>query len=479
MPSERSHYELNIRMTLMDAKFSSIKPRIPYVVGGMLALAMLSACQGSTGSLVGDNADDNVLEIWWSEGYYPEETETIRQVVREWSEANGIQADLLFYSEKDLVQQSESAIAAGNPPDVLYGYSFDVSLFPRLAWEGKLADTTEIIATQQDAYSPEALESVSYLNNQIGDRSYYAVPISQQSTHIHYWKPYLAQIEQAEENIPVAWDEFWQFWVDVQETLRSQGNADIHAVGLPMSTAATDTSYQFEQFLEAYNVTLLSETGELLIEDPAVRAGIIEALAAYTQPYQAGDVPPNATDWGDPDNNQFFLSRLTVMTANPTMSIPGSQRQDPITYSEQMATALWPNKPDGEPMRYVASTKQVAILADSNQLEAAESFVSYLIQPETLEQYITGAQGRFFPVMPKLLESDFWTDQSDPHTVIAAKQFERTRPFPTVYNPAYSQVQADNVWGMAIRSVVIDGLSPEDATDEAIAKIKQIFMEWE
>ncbi|MBE7381383.1 MAG: carbohydrate ABC transporter substrate-binding protein [Leptolyngbya sp. SIO1E4] len=444
----------------------------------LLALTTLVACQTTPGTTGGNRGADDTLEIWWSEGYYPEETEAIRQAVNNWSAESGIEAEILFYSEKDLAQQSESAIAAGNPPDILYGYTFDFSLIPRLAWEGKLADTTDIIEPQASLYSPEALESVSYQNNQAGRRSYYAVPISQQSTHIHYWKPLLAQINQSEASLPTDWDGFWQFWADAQAAIRAEGS-DIYGLGLPMSTAATDTSYQFEQFLEAYNVTLLSEDGELRVDNADVRAGIIQALTDYTRLYLDGNVPTNASDWGDPDNNQFFLSRLTLMTANPTMSIPGSQRQDPSTYNEQMVTTPWPNKPDGQPMRYVTSTKQVAILADSPQLESAKSFVAYLIQPEVLGAYIEGAQGRFFPVMPELLQSSFWTDASDPHTMIAAQQFERTRPFLTAYNPAYSRVQAENVWGATIRSVVIDGVAPEEAADTAIATIKQIFSEWE
>ncbi|NER78428.1 MAG: carbohydrate ABC transporter substrate-binding protein [Leptolyngbya sp. SIO1D8] len=445
----------------------------------LLALTSIVACQNSTGNTGGNSSSSDGLEIWWSEGYYPEETEAIRQAVNNWSEEAGIPAEILFYSEKDLAQQSESAIAAGNPPDILYGYTFDFSLIPQLAWEGKLADTTDIIEPQESLYSPEALSSVSYQNNQAGNRSYYAVPISQQSTHIHYWKPLLAQINQDPDNIPTDWDNFWQFWVDAQVAIRESGADDIYALGLPMSRAATDTSYQFEQFLEAYNVTLISEDGQLLADNANVRSGIIQALTDYTRFYLEGDVPPNASDWGDPDNNQFFLSRLTLMTANPTMSIPGSQRQDPTTYNEQMVTILWPDKPNDQPMRYVTSIKQVAILADSDQLDAAKSFVSYLIQPDVLSAYIEGAQGRVFPVMPELLQESIWTDESDPHTAVASQQFQRTRPFPTVYNPAYSQVQAENIWGEMIRSVIVEGVSPEDATDNAIATIKQIFSEWE
>lgn len=446
---------------------------------GLLALGLTMGCQASQNSVEG-GADSDILQIWWSEGYYPEETEAIRNAVASWEAESGLDAELVFYSEKDLIQQTESAIAAGNPPDVIYGYSLDFAVIPRLAWEGKLADVTDVVGPLEGLYSSTALESVYYQNQQDNIRSYYAVPISQQTTHIHYWASLLEDAGKSADAIPTDWEGFWAFWSDAQVNLReATNNTNLFALGLPMSTAATDTSYLIEQFLDAYNVTLVSPAGDLLVDNPEVRAGIIRVLEEYTQFYRDGQVPPNAIDWSDPDNNVTFLSRLTLMTVNPSMSIPGSQRQDAITYNEQMVTIPWPSKPDGSSLRSLISTKQVAILADSPQLEEAKSFLSYLIQPEVLSQYIEGAQGRFFPVMPSMLESDFWTNEDDPHTVVAATQFTDTRPFDTVYNPAYSQVQKDSIWGQAVRKIVIDGVPPEEAADEAIAAIKQIFTEWE
>ncbi len=443
---------------------------VPLVVG-------IASCGG--GSSGGPAKDDGVLEIWWNEGYYPEETETVRQAVADWSAETGIETSLVFYSEKDLIQSSESAIAAGTPPDILYGQTLEPSLVPKLAWEGKLADITDVIEPIRDRYSPEALDGVYYLNGETDERSYYAVPIAQQAAHIHYWNDLLASINQTGNDIPQDWNAFWGFWEQAQDSLRQNGwGDDLYGIGLPMSTDATDTSYQFEQFLEAFDVRLLDDSGELLVDDPQVRQGIIDTLTAYTSFYQDGYVPPNAVDWSDPDNNVLFLSGLTVMTPNPTLSIPGSQRQDEVTYRERMATVGWPNKPNGDPMRYVVSIKQVMIFADSPQLQEAKDFVSYFTQPEILSQFVEGAQGRYFPVMPQLLQNPFWTDASDPHISVAAKQFESTRPLYTVVSPAYSQVQAENVWGIAIRSVSADGVSPEEAADTAIAEIKRIFTRW-
>jgi multiple sugar transport system substrate-binding protein len=53
-----------------------------------------------------------------------------------------------------------------------------------------------------------------------------------------------------------------------------------------------------------------------------------------------------------------------------------------------------------------------------------------------------------------------------------------TRPGYEVFNPAYSEVLAQNIWSKAILSIIKDGVSPEQATDKTIEKIEEIFAQW-
>ncbi|MBE9174518.1 carbohydrate ABC transporter substrate-binding protein [Synechocystis salina LEGE 06155] len=422
--------------------------------------------------------DDNVLNVWWSEGYYPEETEAIQSSINAWQAKNNVDVQITFFSEKDLVQQVENAMKAGKAPDIIYSYSIDLVLLPRLAWEGKLADVSSLIEPLKQAYAPEALQNVYYFNNQTQKRSYYAVPISQQTTYIHYWQDLLDQAGVGDDNIPQTWDSFWRLWEAAQTNLTKQNINNIYAIGLPMSAVATDTFTVFEQFLEAYNVQLLDSEGELRFDDPQVRQGIIKALEAYTNPYLENFVPPNAIEWGDPDNNINFLSNGTLMTANGSLSIPGSQKGDPINYFQRMRTIPWPNKPDNTPMRYVTSIKQVAILAETDRLEEAKSLVAFLVQIENLEAYLQGAQGRFLPVMPAIAANEFWSSGKDPHIAVAITQFDNARSSYVVLNPAYSEVLAQNVWGEVIYAIATKQMKPEKGADQAMEKITDIFSQW-
>jgi len=75
----------------------------------------------------------------------------------------------------------------------------------------------------------------------------------------------------------------------------------------------------------------------------------------------------------------------------------------------------------------------------------------------------------------------FWLDPGDPHRMRAAIQFltqPRAYAYPVIFGTwRHSLVQAEGVWPEAVHRVAADGLGPEQAVDEAIARIKQILTE--
>ncbi|NEO58756.1 MAG: carbohydrate ABC transporter substrate-binding protein, partial [Okeania sp. SIO3B5] len=129
----------------------------------------------------------------------------------------------------------------------------------------------------------------------------------------------------------------------------------------------------------------------------------------------------------------------------------------------------------------LVSIKQPVIFTSSTHPKLAKEFLSYLIKPDNLGAYIKGARGRYFPIMPQLWEDPFWSETKDPHICEASQQLtaSKTRLFKNSINPAYSQVHSENIWGKAMRQILIEGLSPTEATDIAIKQITEIFSQWE
>ena len=105
----------------------------------------------------------------------------------------------------------------------------------------------------------------------------------------------------------------------------------------------------------------------------------------------------------------------------------------------------------------------------------------FLVDEGWLAHYLDFSGERMLPPMPKLLEQPFWLDPSDPHRMAAAMQF-LTRPRAYNYSvasgdPRHLLVNRESVWAKAVHRVAAEGISPEQAVDEAIARIKQILSE--
>jgi multiple sugar transport system substrate-binding protein len=441
---------------------------------------ILSNCQIETSPPeISVNSRDRPLTIWWNRGYYPQQDEAIEQLVSDWQKQTNNSVELLFFSEDETLSKALKAIENNNPPDILFSERSEYTLTPLWAKHGKLADVSPVIESIKAQYTPVALKSASLYNDVTKKSSYYAVPLMQQSLYIHYWKDLVKQIG-LQDSIPQDWQGFWNYWKQAQETLLLQGKIDIYSMGIPMSVASSDTYWVFEQILEAYDVRLIDSQGKLQLDKPQVKAGITEALTWLTNLYQAGYIPPNSINWLNADNNTTFLNKMTLMTLNVSLSIPGSQQQDEDIYLNQMATIEFPNKPSGEPMKSLTSIKQALIFSASPNQTLAQEFLTYLVQPNQLEQYIKGAAGRYFPVMPELFSDPFWNNPNNPHVYEAAKQLRQgqTRSLYQVFNPAYAQVSAENIWGQALQQVVVNNVSPKVAVDQAIERIQEIFAQW-
>lgn len=425
-------------------------------------------------------AADAPLRIWWDEGYYPEEDTALQQIIGAWEEETGQTVELTFLDDNEMLRQLDIALETGNVPDIFFSALADWRLTPRLAWEGKLTDLSDVIEPVAERFSPATLQSVHFMNHTTEQRAYYAIPIIQNTFHIFYWKDTLATLGYQADDIPQDWEAFWAFWTDQQAVLRDKGER-IFAIGMPLSETSSDTFQTFHYMLEAYGVRIADEDGNLQLDDPNVVEGVTQALAFQASFYQEDFVPRGAVTWRDPDNNQTFLNRSTLMTPNGTLSIPAAKFAERDVYMNQIGTMPWPDAPDGTPLPTIVAVKSATVPAAARNPEAAKAFLSFLIEPENLQSYGEQSLGRWVPVQPALLKTPFWSDGSDPHRIVVAQQFmERPNLFlPQLGHPAYAKVLDEAVWGHALARIALEDVPPAEAAAEAISQIKKIYAEFE
>ena len=445
------------------------------VAAGALAAAMPVAAQEK-------------LTVWWVKGFYKSEDDALFEAIKKYEAKTGVKVELSQYPVQDMIPKTVAALDAGTPPDVAYADVYDFQVTGKWAFDGKLEDVSDIINPMKDKFLKNTIETTYLYNATAKKKAYYAFPMKQQTMHIQYWKDMLADAGYKESDIPTGWKAYWDFWCDkVQPAHRSKTGKRTYAVGQPMGVDSSDSFYSFLTFMDAYNVKLVDDNGKLLVDDPKVKAGLTNAVRDYTNIRTRGCTPPSSTSWKDPDNNVSFHNKTILLTHNATISIaakwlddannPALSAEQRATakknYDELIATAGFPNKPDGSKFVYRAAVKTGVIFEAGKNKKRAKEFVAFMLEDQNLQPYVEGSLGRWYPVTKSGTQSAFW--QADPARKAVYNQFGAgTVTFEFVKNYKFTVLNNENVWAKAMSRVVNDGWTPEKATDEMIARIKQV-----
>ena len=166
------------------------------------------------------------------------------------------------------------------------------------------------------------------------------------------------------------------------------------------------------------------------------------------------------------------------MTPNETLSIPNALKTErPDDYYQNTATIEWPLGPDGEafPIGGVVSS-----LPWSSRRRPRRHRQGVRPLPRggglacPLSQLLRRAHAA---ADAEAARAPFWLDPSDPHRMAAVMQIS-SRPLQLRLAEVsgdwrHDAVWQERVWAKAIQRVAAEGISPEQAVDEAIARIKR------
>jgi multiple sugar transport system substrate-binding protein len=429
------------------------------------------------------------LTVWWVKGFYKSEDDALFEAIKKYEAKSGVKVELSQYPIQDMIPKTVAALDAGSPPDVAYADVYDFQVTGKWAFDGKLEDISDVLTPMKARFLKNTLETTWLYDDKAKKRAYYAFPLKQQTMHVEIWLDMLQAAGFKEADIPTKWSDYWSFWCDkVQPAYRQKTGTRVFAIGQPMGVDSSDSFYSFLTFADAYNVKLVDEDGKLLVNDPKVRAGLINALRDYTNPYVKGCTPPSSTSWKDPDNNVAFHNKTTIMTHNATISIaakwfddmnndklkPEEREQAKKNYYENIVTSGFPKKPDGSPMTYRAAVKTGAMFADSKNKKRGKEFIAFLLQDENLTPYVEGSLGRWYPVTKAgAARLSFWL--ADPHRTSVQRQFAAgTTTFEFTKNYKFTILNNENVWAKAMNRVVSEKWPVEKAVDEMLARIKEV-----
>ena len=187
---------------------------------------------------------DEVLTVWWVKGFYKAEDDALLAAIKKFEDKTKVKVELSQYPVQDMIPKTVAALDAGSPPDVDYADIFDQQVTGKWAYEGKLADLSDIIAPMKDKFLKNTVETTYLYNSKTQKKAYYAFPLKQQTMHIQYWKSMLAEAGFKESDIPTTWKAYWDFWCDkVQPAHRAKSGKRTFGIGQPMGVDSSDSFY--------------------------------------------------------------------------------------------------------------------------------------------------------------------------------------------------------------------------------------------
>jgi len=358
------------------------------------------------------NAATTTAEVWWAQGFAQEEDISFKKTVADYEKASGNKIDYSIIPFAPERQKIVSAVTSGVVPDLFQNNPFEsVALF---AWDDKLVDVSDVVATQKEEYTEAALLSVYCYNRVEKRRSFYGVPYTAGVSANHIWGSLVHKAGYTMEDIPKTWDAFYDFFKGVQKNLREQGMRNVYALGFQVTTNGADPNSTFNYFLTAYGgQNIVTRDGKLHLDDPQVREAAIKALTYPTAAYKEGFVPPSAINWNDADDNNAFHAKQIVMDLDGSISTEVAIFNKKEEYDDIVTMGLALSNA-GKPVPSQARTTCGMIPKGAKNVAVAKEFLKYLIEPKVVNEYLKAGLGRNVPCMPSIVKGDPWWF-ADPH----------------------------------------------------------------
>jgi multiple sugar transport system substrate-binding protein len=443
----------------------------------VLRASMAIAAAGALTRPYVAKAEAKTATAWWVQGFAHEEDIAFDKLVAAYEKASGnkIEATVIPYAPGR--QKIVAAMTSGEVPDLFQNNPPEITTL--YAWEDKLVDVSDVVATQRQHYAETALALVNCYNNVQKKRSIYGVPYTIDVFTNHIWGSLVEKAGYKVEEIPKTWDAFYDFFKGVQKKLREAGMRNVYGLGFQLTTNGGDPNAFFDQWLIAYGgQNIVSKDGKLHLDDPQVKAAVIKTLTYPTTAYKEGFVPPGAINWNDADDNNAFHAKTIVMDLDGSISTEVAIIKNKQDYDDIVTWGLADSN-DGKPVPSRAFSVCGLIPKGAKNVDVAKDFLKYLIQPEVLNEYLKTGLGRRVPAMPSIVKTDPWW-MADPHRKAYATQalLRPTAPAFWAYNPAYSHVQNEHVLETGWAEIMKSGATPQAAAEKAFKRIEEMFAKY-
>lgn len=292
---------------------------------------------------------------------------TIEEIIQDFEELHP-DIDVQMTSVPDAGTVLKTRMLSGDVPDVINLYPQNID-FQEWANAGFFYDMT-------------GQDYLDNLKNQYADKyaingKVYNVPLTANVSGIYYNK---TKFEALGLKAPETWDEFVQLVDDIKaagETPFAIAGTEgwtlngYHQLSLITTTGSTDAANEYLRY---------SQPNSISADDDILKADAAK-LDLLT------DEGNQQANWKGASYNDAivaFTSEDALMTTNGSWALAAMRQQEP---NFEISTFAFPGEEPGQSATVGAGDFALSIAAETENLEAAETFVAYMTTPEPMQKY--------------------------------------------------------------------------------------------
>lgn len=397
------------------------------------------------------------MTVWLTTSFTPEADALQKKIFEDWAAANNVDLTIVLDSATVIAPQLNAAIETRTLPDILAWSSPDWA--PRLYRLGMLADVSDIVAANNGQggglYEP-ALRAVTDGGAQ------FAVP-THSATEVFYVRKDLLEAKGLA--APTTWEEV----VTVSKALTEPGS--VWGWGAQLGTPSYDAEISLLSMLASYGSSPYAEDG---VTPNLDNDGTREVIRLIKDAWDAGAIPQDAVTWDDAGNNKAYLTGAAAMIYN-TGSVLNAMRNDDPALLEKTTVVPIPAGPEGQ--KLLGYVYGFVINKDTPHLDLAKDALRTYTSVENQKLIVEAAGTNYMPLYQDLANEPMWEDE---YAGLLISQLPNNN---AIGYPGPITEWALEAWRVhtiteMVNAVLIEGLTPDEAIQQAQEKLTQIHAQF-
>lgn len=393
------------------------------------------------------------LTIWIGASFLEALDKRLGSMFQDYGREKGVEVDFIIGPWAQLPQKLAAAIQGKNPPDICSFYDADTQYY---RGQNQLVEVSEVWNDLKkkggDVYA--AAESTIAWESKA-----WSIPIGINPWPVHARKDLL---DKAGLKYPTTWDEF------IEACKKIQHPPQVYGYGLCLGKN-DDNNCNIIHLMWTFGAQMQTKDNKPAFNTPETRKAFTLVADMYTK---HKIIPPGAINWDNAGNNSAYQSEQCVFVQNPASVLAWLQINKPAL-AEATILANLPAGPAGSFGQ--VDCWALGIFKDSKVQDVAKEALAYVLEPGRYDEFIQMAAGRYVPIYKNLTNSRFWKENRNYHTYPGIVETGRIMAYAGQPTAAFGEVLRGFVIADALQSVIVQGVSVDDAVNAADRKIQAIY----